>query len=214
MTAVFLLFVNLPLLAKPLPIQNGGKIIKLLPSKSNIYYDLSYEDGLKQVVAISRSAKFEDCWIYIDKQRRWYDVGINGDSHQVSDDLYFLESNPKLARDSMVTQIHIHPDYSNKRKISIPSYTDVNTGASYIKDFREMYGARLINMVADGFGIWEFYSDNTYLNKNFREKLDNLFERFCCEVHGPANMSREQKIERIILEFRSIGLKLKFTKFK
>lgn len=203
------------LFAKPPDIKDGGKIIRLLPKEAHIYYNLSYREGIDQIVALARSAKFEDAWIYVEKQRRWYDIGHEGDEKSVSIDLCVIENNPELVRGSDVVHIHIHPDYSEKNKVSFPSLEDLDTSADETQNFKNKYGALDIKHIAiDGFGLWVYNTKNTLLDEKFGKKLDNLFENFGCQTHSSKKMSRKERIERIITESHKLGIEITYIEYK
>lgn len=199
-------------------IKDGGKNIKLLPKEAHIVYSLSLKEVERQLQEITRTAKFEDLWFWVDSDNKLYDMGVDGTLGQVSSDFCVMKDHPDLFKNKRLVDIHIHPDYSRKGVVSMPSLTDMCSAARYAKDFPRTHNASVVAEVLDGYGVWR-YGPGRHINEFASRKDSEISRRFSaannryhcarCNIVN-VGLTRAERIKRYLNEVRELGIDITY----
>lgn len=115
---------------------------------SGSVYNVSYDQGLKDIHKLAGSSMVEDEYLFTDK---WTDVGINEDEESVETDYKKLKDVVKDKKFRKASMIHIHP--YKERLFSPPSFADLESYTEDEEIFTKL-NCKLENLIADQNGIW------------------------------------------------------------
>ncbi len=173
-------------------------------------YNLSYEEGLKQINKLARTSKIEDDWIFIDK---WYDAGTDEKESSVTEDDDYIAKLVKEKNPKELHSIHIHPREEGEQS-SPPSFTDL---ASYVNDLN----CNVINLIADGNGVWKIsLSEETEYILSLDEKdldfisFEILYNEMSEELYKFSNKKRSEYVNKCIELYKKIGVDLEYTEME
>ena len=226
MRTVFIVLASVILIASPIvlaeePIVDGGRMIRLIPGKSHIFYRLTLREARLQLQEITKIAKMEDMWLCIDGRDLVYDVGQNGTERSISPDFCAMDNSPEHFRNANLVHIHIHtisPGEEDGTILSPPSLADIIFSASYGPEFREKYGAETSFEVLDGRGVWR-YGPGKHSCKELSDDDSHLVEQFNAVIHkyrcdhcdnSMKGMSREKKIRLYLAEVHALGIDMTY----
>lgn len=179
---------------------------------SGSVYNVSYEQGLKEIHNLARTSMLEDEYLFTDK---WHDVGIDESEQSVENDDKEIRNIMKGKNFRKASMIHIHPN--KKRLISPPSFEDLE---AYVKDeklFSE-FGCELTSQVADQNGIWTVVlSEKTKraISKGSIHPDYVRIERDCNDAKYITNMysgKKEDAVKLAIEMYKKIGVDLLLAK--
>lgn len=183
-------------------------------------YNMSYEEGEKQIHQVAKTREKEDCWLFIDGT--WYDLGLFESKKGVYFSIKSLEKLIKKHPPKSGIIIGAHPHSIKNVPYDLvypPSPQDVVTHTKFKKELKEKFNVRLISRVYDGHGVWEFDATehlglllNTPDKKRdakLRHEKKEIETKWLYAVRGilyNEGMSRREKIKRYIKAVKDFGL--------
>ena len=185
--------------------------IEISPHAGRVY-SLSFDDVIKQMSILAKTAESEDVWIYVDTKQKLYDIGYDGDGATSNFSYGLFDDDHSILRESNAVGIHNHPLSHRDKFIYPPSFNDLWQLASCKYQFRKLFNANFRAMVFDGIGIWEYdmipETVAIFHDKTEREKIQKKLRylRYIIHLAAPDAKTRSEAIPKYIRAIGSLGI--------